>query len=159
MSHKCQIQKICKYCGKIFSVNCARVNSAFYCSRSCSARGTLNTKGKHWTLSSETKSRMRGKHSKEKNGRWKGGRRYTRGHIYILMPNHPFATKQGYVFEHRLVMEKVLGRYLRPQEIVHHKNKIHDDNRPENLELTNRRHHPKFHPELADHIKGVNRWK
>jgi len=65
---------------------------------------------------------------------WQTGRRKDYyGYIYIYSPDHPHCTSQGYVLEHRLVMEAHLGRTLLPTEVVHHNNDIRDDNRIENL--------------------------
>ena len=79
-----------------------------------------------------------------KNPMWKGGRYMAEGYIHIYKPDHPFA-RDGYVLEHRLVMEKHLGRYLTEEEHIHHKNENRSDNRIENLELTDLASHTRYH--------------
>lgn len=90
------------------------------------------------------------KASNYKTGKTIGSHKY----ILILKFDHPFSNHQGYVFEHRLVMEKHLGRYLMPEEEIHHKGIKHplgsienrQDNRIENLQLfKNKSEHQKFH--------------
>jgi hypothetical protein len=74
---------------------------------------------------------------------WKGGRRIgARGYVEVWAPHHhsrlASSSKKIYVLEHRVVMEQKLGRPLRPDEHVHHKNGVRSDNRPANLELWSR---------------------
>jgi hypothetical protein len=55
----------------------------------------------------------------------------------VRVPDHPRASL-GYVFEHILVAEELIGRYLLEGESVHHVNGLRDDGRRENLELWTR---------------------
>lgn len=63
------------------------------------------------------------------------------GYRNLYKPGHPNAGKHGHLLEHRFVMSEMLGRPLRENETVHHRNGRRDDNRPENLELWVTRHH------------------
>lgn len=92
--------------------------------------------------------KLRGR-SREASKLWRGGRRYHAGYVMINAGReHPMADKDGYVSEHRLVMSEHLGRVLDSVELVHHKNKVKDDNRLENLLLTNSSEHRTIHNEL-----------
>ena len=68
-------------------------------------------------------------------------------YIYIYAPSHPHAigTRKLYVAEHRLIMEKNIGRFLNETEIVHHKNENTMDNKIENLVLMTLSQHNNYH--------------
>ncbi len=86
----------------------------------------------------------------DKNPRWNGGiKRPRSGYILIASPDHPYGGKGKYIQEHRLMMEQHLGRYLKPEEIIHHINGIRSDNRIDNLMLfPSNSAHVNYHVEL-----------
>lgn len=96
------------------------------------------------TVSEATKGII---NKREKHANWKGGRiKDHRGYILQILDYHPHFTQVGYVFEHRLVIEKEIGRYLQSEEVVHHINGVRDDNRIENLIcFVNNSVHKRFH--------------
>jgi len=99
--------KPCEECGTEFQPDSSR---ARFCSRTCSAKGTGRAKRKPYTIT-------------------------VKGYRLLYLPDHPMSNRQGYLLEHRKVVADHLGRMLLPDEVVHHRNEVKDDNRVENLEV------------------------
>lgn len=136
-----KIEKICQYCKKIFFLyhDPSHQGGGKFCSIKCRANfgHTKETKEKLSIAQRKRWLRNPTLYQGKNNPQWKGGRYKTiEGYVLIYSPNHPFKNSSNRVLEHRLVMEKFLGRYLKPTELIHHINGIRDDNRLENLKLT-----------------------
>lgn len=122
-------------------------------------------KGKRYSINTEFKSEnLIGSN----NPNWKGGRRKnSAGYILIYSPNHPRANKNkpngNFIYEHIIVAENKIGRFLNKGECVHHINGIKTDNRKENLQLfSSTNEHTTFHlierhkNRNGNHSPGIN---
>lgn len=95
-----------------------------------------------------------GPKSGERHPNWKGGLKWVGRYLYRYNPEHPNATQGGYMAEHRLIMERKLGRLLERKEVVHHRDGDPSNNDESNLEVfqTNGEH-------LAEELAGrVPNW-
>lgn len=73
-------------------------------------------------------------------------------------PDNPRATKEGYVYAHVLAVERMLGRYLTPEECVHHIDEDKYNNSPDNLMVfKTKADHSAFHKGVKA-IKDVDVW-
>lgn len=78
-------------------------------------------------------------------------KRFHNDYIMVYKPTHQYADSWGYVYEHRLVMEEHVNRFLTPKELCHHINHNKLDNRIENLQLMNPVEH-----NLEHHCKDLS---
>lgn len=88
---------------------------------------------------------------------YKGGKLKHKGYILILKKDHPNTDRDGYVYEHRLVMENTIGRFLSKKEIVHHIDRNRSNNTIENLQLvSSQSEHMKLH-KFGGHNKKIKK--
>jgi len=87
---------------------------------------------------------------------WQGGiTTVSSGYVGIWMPEHPKCNNVGYVKEHTLVAEKMLGRPLRKNEVVHHINMDKQNNDESNLFICDNKEHLKCHRSIENLIKPL----
>ncbi|MBT6047822.1 MAG: HNH endonuclease [Candidatus Scalindua sp.] len=117
-----------------------------YCSHKCYSDDRIGKKRP------EHGDKIRG----SKNGRWLGGRIIDKdGYVLIISPDHPNKNAFGYVREHRLVVEKKIGRYLKRNEIVHH-----IDGNKQNNDISNLKYMSKSeHDSLSMHERWAKKVK
>lgn len=137
------LNRTCDYCGTRFVPRIYQVkqNQGKYCSKRCSAKVTqpLTLSRKSRQKASETwKRNGNSVPSGPANSQFKG-RKISDGYVWV------WQEYCGYIAEHRLIAEKMLGRKLNADEVVHHKNEDREDNRPGNLQVMSRAAHMNEH--------------
>jgi hypothetical protein len=142
--------RTCASCGtKRYVLKCTtKQGGRFYCSRDCFAKGLsqFNVGAAH--------------------ANFKGGDGWfinSNGYAIVRWSTLPesdqklvYRNKSGWVFEHRVVMARTLGRPIRAGEKVHHRNGVKHDNRPENLDVAvDNGEHTKLHAAVYAELRRL----
>lgn len=123
MPRKSITSAVCLHCGKTFSVTNIYLANKF-CGNPCRYAHKRGPEGAHW----------------------KGGQPVTgNGYVREYCPDHPGADPDGYVLQHRVVAERMLGRYLQKEEHVHHIDRNKKNNHPSNLQVLSSLEHVRLH--------------
>jgi len=146
----------CKICFK--DVKCRPSSNRKYCSNKCAhidrlvpmPRCPICNKPKK-TRSAKRCCSMKCRNKwmvKERTSNWRGGKFISStGYVLIYVPKSERIGTSSYVLEHRINMEKFIGRKLKTKEHVHHINGNTLDNRIKNLLLVSPVEHRKIHHE------------
>jgi|SRR5687768_9435833 len=135
-----QIERHCAHCGTTIFVTLYRKDAKSFCNATCR---------NEWAMIN-----LRG----ESNPLFKHGNGYERsedGRVRLYMPNHPNADASGLVYRYRVVVEQSLGRYLTPDEHVHHKDLDCTNDHPSNLEVLSKSEHMRLHHQLRRALRAA----
>ena len=134
-SHRKYPDVICPICGKSFM---RKSKEQVYCSIECSAKHLREIPKKH-----KEKPIWDGI---ERKNMWKYSQVVdNHGYLYAMCPQHPKALKNGYIYLHRLIVENHLGRLLKDDEVIHHKDLNKKNNSIDNLMVLTSSKHSKLH--------------
>lgn len=108
--------RTCAQCGSAYKVKPSQRwrRAAKYCSKRCQGDAVI-------------------KRPLEQTHNGRCARLNAGGYVMVYEPDDDRSDNGGWYFEHRVIVERHLGRRLRSDEVVHHLNGIKSDNRLENL--------------------------
>jgi hypothetical protein len=180
--HKIMAHRNCRHCGKEIIVRPS--DPKVFCSRKCMGHGLSGRNSSLWVDAEIKVCKYCYKEFTAKG--WKRENVFCNNNCMNAWRREngwPKAVKQGTVrqnqrknnrdytlvkmgkkwrAEHRLIMERMIGRPLRNEERVHHKNGIKNDNRESNLRLcANASEHKKIHWEaekIGLSVQAANDW-
>ena len=76
-------------------------------------------------------------------------------YLYAVCKEHPNATQYGYVLYHRVLIENKIGRLLRKDEVIHHKDENKMNNSLDNLEIMSAQEHSRLHASRGRSVKQI----